>query len=66
MAMRCFWPPESWVPLSPTLVLYFCKQGFVIMKSRTDKAVRKSLLAQNRITTFHIHKNVEVQKLRMG
>ncbi|RLW11216.1 hypothetical protein DV515_00001494, partial [Chloebia gouldiae] len=18
MAMRCFWPPESWVPLSPT------------------------------------------------
>lgn len=24
MATRCFWPPDSWVPLSPAWVLYFC------------------------------------------
>lgn len=24
MAIRCFWPPDSWVPLSPAWVLYLC------------------------------------------
>ena len=24
IATRCFWPPESWPPLAPTFVSYFC------------------------------------------
>lgn len=33
IAILCFWPPESCVPLSPTLVSYFCK--LAINKGKT-------------------------------
>lgn len=34
IAIRCFWPPESCVPLSPTRVLYFCYKNIQLMKRK--------------------------------
>ena len=38
MAMRCFWPPLSWMPRSPTSVSYFC-EGKNRSRNETSRCV---------------------------
>jgi hypothetical protein len=46
MATRCFWPPDSWAPLSPTNVSYFYKRREIRDYVRFTDLLPRSILTK--------------------